>query len=368
MDEIVKEFLVESTENLEQLDRDLVALESNSADREKLASIFRTIHTIKGTCGFLGFSKLEKVAHAGESLLSRLRDGVLVLVPEITTGLLSMVDAVREMLANIEVSESEGNGDYASLIDKLTLLQTSVITPASPAAPKPVAAAPEPIKAPVAAEATHTDPPNMGDLLLQIGQIVREQLAAAVQQQREGDPRHLGEILVDQGAIEPKVVLEALQVQKEMGGGSVASSSIRVDVGQLDKLMNLVGELVLARNQILQFSASQQDPVFLGTTQRLNLVTTELQEGVMKTRMQPIDNVWNKLPRVVRDLALACGKQVRVEMEGKETELDKTLIEAIKDPLTHLIRNSVDHGIESPEKREAAGKPPEGRLLLRAFH
>ena len=131
-DEIVKEFLVESTENLEQLDRDLVALESNSADREKLASIFRTIHTIKGTCGFLGFSKLEKVAHAGESLLSRLRDGVLVLVPEITTGLLSMVDAVREMLANIEVSESEGNGDYASLIDKLTLLQTSVITPRFP--------------------------------------------------------------------------------------------------------------------------------------------------------------------------------------------------------------------------------------------
>ena len=198
-----------------------------------------------------------------------------------------------------------------------------------------MAAAPEPIKAPVAAEATHTDPPNMGDLLLQIGQIVREQLAAAVQQQREGDPRHLGEILVDQGGDRTEGRSGGFAGPKGDGRRIGCLHSIRVDVGQLDKLMNLVGELVLARNQILQFSASQQDPVFLGTTQRLNLVTTELQEGVMKTRMQPIDNVWNKLPRVVRDLALACGKQVRVEMEGKETELDKTLIEAIKDPLTH---------------------------------
>jgi chemotaxis protein histidine kinase CheA len=139
-------------------------------------------------------------------------------------------------------------------------------------------------------------------------------------------------------------------------------------VGLLDKLMNLVGELVLARNQILQFSTTQQDSTFLNTTQRLNLITTELQEGVMKTRMQPIGNIWSKFPRVVRDLATGCGKQIRLEMEGKETELDKTLIEAIKDPLTHVVRNSVDHGVEMPEARVAAGKPAEGRLFLRAFH
>ena len=139
-------------------------------------------------------------------------------------------------------------------------------------------------------------------------------------------------------------------------------------MGLLDKLMNLVGELVLARNQILQFSSTQQDTSFLNTSQRLNLITTELQEGVMKTRMQPIGNIWSKFPRVVRDLATSCGKQVHIEMEGKETELDKTLIEAIKDPLTHLVRNAVDHGIEMPEKRLAAGKSPEGRLFLRAFH
>jgi two-component system chemotaxis sensor kinase CheA len=158
---------------------------------------------------------------------------------------------------------------------------------------------------------------------------------------------------------------EAVKTQQE---ARLSEGSIRVDVGLLDKLMNQVGELVLARNQILQFADSLNDPAFLGTSQRLNLITTELQEVVMKTRMQPIGNIWSKFPRIVRDLALQCGKKVRIESEGKETELDKTIVEAIKDPLTHLVRNAVDHGIESPEARLAAGKPEEGCLFLRAFH
>lgn len=149
---------------------------------------------------------------------------------------------------------------------------------------------------------------------------------------------------------------------------AVSDSSIRVDVGLLDKLMTLVGELVLARNQIMQFSTSQEDSSFLGTVQRLNLLTTELQAGVMKTRMQPIGNIWGKFPRLVRDLAVACGKQVRIDLEGQETELDKTIIEAIRDPLTHMIRNAVDHGIEPPQDRAARGKLAEGRLYLHAFH
>src|SRR5262249_46628113 len=140
------------------------------------------------------------------------------------------------------------------------------------------------------------------------------------------------------------------------------------DVGLLDKLMTLVGELVLARNQIVQFGTTQEDSGFLGTLQRLNLLTTELQAGVMKTRMQPIANLWGKFPRVVRDLAVACGKQVRIDMDGQETELDKTIIEAIRDPLTHMVRNAVDHGIELPAERVARGKPAEGRLHLHAFH
>jgi two-component system chemotaxis sensor kinase CheA len=154
----------------------------------------------------------------------------------------------------------------------------------------------------------------------------------------------------------------------ETRASAVSDSTIRVDVGLLDKLMNLVGELVLARNQVLQFTIQSADSAFLATSQRLNLITTELQGSVMKTRMQPIGNVWNKLPRVVRDLAAACGKEVRIEMEGQETELDKTIIEAIKDPLTHIVRNSVDHGIERPEARVERGKPAEGCLKMRAYH
>ncbi len=203
---------------------------------------------------------------------------------------------------------------------------------------------------------------------MQSGVTTPEQIQEALALQHEGDARHIGEILVENGVAKPAAIQEALQGQAEARSSALSESNIRVDVGLLDKLMNLVGELVLARNQILQFSSTQQDSTFLNTTQRLNLITTELQEGVMKTRMQPIGNIWSKFPRVVRDLATGCGKHIRLEMEGKETELDKTLIEAIKDPLTHLVRNAVDHGVETPDKRVAAGKPAEGRLFLRAFH
>lgn len=316
LEDVVKEFLVESFENMDRLDRDLVALERDPSSREILARIFRTIHTIKGTCGFLAFGHLEAVAHVGESLLSRLRDGDLRLTPEITSALLAMVDAVRDMLAHIEAAGNDGDKDYPELIEALTRLQQG-----GQAAPVQ-----GPVQAPAQAEVA---------------------VPAA-----------------------PIIAQAQAQAQEQVGAGQsmVSDSTIRVDVGLLDKLMNLVGELVLARNQILQFSASQKETVFLATTQRLNLITTELQEGVMKTRMQPIGNIWGKFPRVVRDLALSCGKQVQIEMHGRETELDKTIIEAIKDPLTHIIRNAVDHGVEDPGRRAAAGKPPSGRLSLRAFH
>ena len=373
MDDIVREFLVESNENLDQLDRDLVTLEKDPTAREILASIFRTIHTIKGTSGFLGFGKLESVSHVGENLLSRLRDGRLLLDAEITSGLLALVDAVRQILVSVETTGQEGEGDYGSLIELLTRLQggegkepaATSAAPSQAASPAPAPpAAVEPAAKP--AEADPVQP--VGEMLVQAGQVEPEQVRQALELQQEGDSRRLGEILVDKGAAQPSAVLEALQTQAEVRSSALSDSNIRVDVGLLDKLMNLVGELVLARNQILQFSSSQQDATFLNTSQRLNLITTELQEGVMKTRMQPIGNIWSKFPRVVRDLATACRKQVNIEMEGKETELDKTIIEAIKDPLTHLVRNVVDHGIESPEKRLAAGKPAAGRLFLRAFH
>jgi two-component system chemotaxis sensor kinase CheA len=345
MDSLVSEFVVESYENLDQLDRDLVVLEQNPSDHSTLSSIFRTIHTIKGTCGFLGFPRLESVTHAGETLLSRLRDGELTVSPEITSALLACVDAVRQILACIEASNDEGETDCTELRDTLTRLAEG----------EGEAAVPERTGG------------RFGELLIKSGLVPKEEVEKALREQEQGDPRRLGEILVERKVLPPQFVADTLRLQEEAHGGT-GSSSIRVDVRLLDKLMNLVGELVLARNQILQFTAQRGDPTFLGTSQRLNLITTELQEGVMKTRMQPIGHVWSKFPRVVRDLAVSHGKQVRIEMEGNETELDRTIIESIKDPLTHVVRNSVDHGIETPEQRRARGKPDEGRLFLRACH
>jgi len=344
------------------LDRELVGLEKNPDDRDSLASVFRTIHTIKGTCGFLGFNKLETVAHVGENLLTRLRDRQLTLNPEITTALLSMVDAVRQMLGQIEASGQEGGRDDSVLIATLT----GLLQPAVPAQSEVVAA---PASTFEAADVPLNEVPlNIGDILMQRAGVTPAELLLAAEKQKEGDPRRIGEILVEQGAARAADVVDALRIQQSSRGTAISDSTIRVDVGLLDKVMNLVGELVLARNQVLQFANRMKDTSFLAASQRLNLITTELQEGIVKTRMQPIGNIWSQFPRTVRDVALGCGKEVVIEMEGKETELDKTILEAIKDPLTHLVRNSVDHGIELPEDRSKAGKNRTGRLTLRAFH
>jgi two-component system chemotaxis sensor kinase CheA len=404
--ETVKDFLVESSENLDRLDRDLVGLEKNPKDAEAMAGVFRTIHTIKGTCGFLGFSKLEKVAHVGENLLTRLRDGQLTLNPERTTALLGMVDAVRQMLREIESSGEDGEVDYPELRETLTTLQTP--GPGDAGAP---AGAPEKVVLPPpgmkkleaveAAPAPESEPPSanaekesaaeaqplktslgrkksdesgrkpvrgkIGAALVDRGAAKAADIALALEEQEKGDRRRLGEILVALGLAKAEDVAAAQQAV-ETKLRDTAPESIRVGVNLLDKLMTLVGELVLARNQLLQISNTVEDTGLQAVSQRLNLIATELQEEVMKTRMQPIGNVWAQFPRTVRDVALACGKQVEIEMQGKETELDKTIIEAIKDPLTHLVRNSVDHGIELPELRAKTGKPAAGRLVLRAFH
>jgi two-component system, chemotaxis family, sensor kinase CheA len=363
LDEIIGEFLVESHENLDRLDQELIDLEQD-ADADTLASVFRTIHTIKGTSGFLGFGTLERVTHVGENLLSKLRDGELEVTAPITSALLAMVDAVRQILHDIESDGTEGPETFTDLVALLERLQSG-----EPVASAPdVSDCPEPgADGPVEREVAG-DPLPLGELLVATGKASPEEVAQAVTRQEGGDPRHVGELLVEQGAIAPADVAEALSAQGDRRGPVASETSIRVDVGLLDDLMNLVGELVLARNQILQFTHTSGDATIANTSQRLNLITTELQEGVMKTRMQPIDNVWAKFPRVVRDLSVACGKQVRIEMQGRDTELDKTIIEAIKDPLTHLVRNAVDHGVEAPADRQAAGKPVEGTVRLRAYH
>ncbi|HTP43611.1 MAG TPA: chemotaxis protein CheW [Candidatus Acidoferrum sp.] len=388
--DIVKDFLQESSENLDRLDRELVGLEKNPRDADALASVFRTIHTIKGTCGFLGFDKLEKVAHVGENLLTRLRDGKLTLNPEITTGLLTMVDAVRQMLKEIESTGQDGDDTYPELLQTLSRLQepaagdatssTAQAQPPKPTTKKPLeeprAETPAPEKAgapPKHAEIKALSAKfrpvrgKMGGLLVERGLLKPEELAIALEEQDKGDRRRLGDILVSLNLAKPEDINAVVQFL-ESRTRETAPETIRVGVNLLDKLMTLVGELVLARNQLLQLSNTSRDAGLQAVSQRMNLIATELQEEVMKTRMQPIGNIWSQFPRTVRDVALGCGKQVEIEMVGKDTELDKTIIEAIKDPLTHLVRNSVDHGIELPEDRARAGKDPTGRLTLRAFH
>lgn len=333
MDEIVEEFLVECHEAIDKMDSDLVLLEENPKDKALLDRILRVAHSIKGTCGFLGFDKLEAIAHVGETLVIHLRDGTIEMSEEIASALLASVDAYREIVLHIEKDETEGDKNYQELIDTLDALSNPAAAPKTPE-PQSTAAPNAPIQ-----DTPETSPTE----------ITKEQTVTKDK---------------------PSLIAESSLNTQSSPQKEIAESSIRVDVGLLDTLMNLVGELVLSRNQILQYTNEQStlDPALMRASQRLNLITTELQEGVMKTRMQPIGSIWSKFPRIVRDLSLSCNKQVKVEMEGRETELDKTILEAIKDPLTHVLRNSVDHGIETPEERKAAGKPEQGTLFLRAYH
>src|SRR3954451_15228622 len=311
--DIVQEFLVESHENLDQLDRDLVALEQAPGSRELLSSIFRTIHTIKGTSGFLAFNRLERVTHVGESLLARLRDGTQVMTPDTTDALLRMVDVVRTLLSSIEESGAEGEVEIDPAVQAVTACIYSGGTLPAPkhsAAESPADPAPEVTPEPVAAAAVPTP----------------EEVVQAAPVPPPAQPT---------APAEPTGGTQTTQATR-----SIADSSIRVDVDLLDTLMRLVGELVLTRNQMLRGVGELANPVLASTTQRLNLITSELQESVMKTRMQPIEHIWAKLPRVVRDLSSSVGKQVRLVMLGKDTELDRSLLEAVKDPLTHLVRNA----------------------------
>jgi two-component system chemotaxis sensor kinase CheA len=304
-EEILREFLAESLENVVRVEQELVALEREPGDLARIATVFRAVHSIKGTCGFFGFTTLAAVSHAGENLLGRLRSGERTLTPEIAEVLLSLVDALRAILGRIEATQADGENDFHALTERLARLDRGEEDVAPATAPVATAAAAVP---------------------------------AAT-------------------AVTPATAATA--------GGE---SSVRVDVHLLDQLMNLVGELVLARNQLLLEVASPSPGNLTATSQRLHHVTTELQERIMKTRMQAIGNLWSMLPRLSRDVAASCGKQVRLELEGAETELDRSIVEAMRDPLTHLVRNAIDHGVERPDARVANGKSPEGRLLIRAFH
>jgi len=321
MDPIVREFLDESLENLERVDRDLVALESSPGDATLVDRIFRAVHTIKGTCGFLGFSRLEALSHVGEELLARLRAVDVGSAPWVVPLLLELVAATRRLLRAVEKEGSDEGISIEELAGRLAEAAQR-LSPGTEEEPAPEV------------------PGGDTGLWEDVGRVGHD-AAAGASTRLEAESR----------AWEATPRFE--------------DSFVRVDVRVLDRLTDLVGELVLARNQLL---AAPGGEVGEQNMEHLDRTTGELQEGIMRTRLQPVGRAWGRLPRLVRDLAAGCGKRVVLRMEGRETELDRSLIEAIRDPLTHLVRNAVDHGIELPSERRESGKPPEGTIWLRAFH
>jgi len=307
LDDLLKDFLAESAENIAQLDHDLVELERDPSDTSLLNSIFRAIHTIKGTCGFLGLARLEHVSHTAESVLDQLRSGVLKAEPEVISDVLRAVDLIKVILVELESQRAEPVGDDSLLIGLLE----QWITP------------------------------------------VAEQKAVNT------DSAVLPAIAVEPGALlSPSYADQRQQI----------NSSLRVNIALLDSLMNLAGELVLNRNQLLELASKEEDSAIAMPVQQLNRITAELQSAIMKTRMQPVGSAWGKLPRIVRDIARETGKKIELDMKGAATEMDRQLVQALQDPLTHMVRNSADHGIESVASRRAQGKAATGKIVLNAYH
>jgi two-component system chemotaxis sensor kinase CheA len=394
MDDLLREFLTETSESLDTVDNQLVKFEQEPNNAKILDNIFRLVHTIKGTCGFLGLPRLEALAHAGETLMGKFRDGMPV-TAEAVTLILSSIDRIKEILGGLEATEAEPEGNDQDLIVQLHQMveRGMAAMAAAPEAAAPVAAPPP------AAPAPEKPANTAGTLTYQIlerelrpGEVSLDELERAFREtapevappapapapkaapkaevsappapKAEADSHAAPEKASKSAAKKAKTVVEADAGDNDR----VANQSIRVNVDTLEHLMTMVSELVLTRNQLLEISRRNEDTEFKVPLQRLSNVTAELQEGVMKTRMQPIGNAWQKLPRIVRDLSSELHKQIELEMHGADTELDRQVLDLIKDPLTHMVRNSADHGLETPAERAAAGKPETGTIRLSAYH
>ncbi|WP_372425154.1 hybrid sensor histidine kinase/response regulator [Salinarimonas chemoclinalis] len=395
MDELLREFLTETSEHLDTVDVELVRFEQDPNNEKILSNIFRLVHTIKGTCGFLGLPRLESLAHAAETLMGRFRDGLPVTSSAVTL-ILATLDRIKEILAELERTAAEPEGVDSDLIGELERMasadETTLLAEAA-AAPTPE---PEPEPEPVVPAAPEPAPeaPRLGEVSLD--ELERAFLeapgpdddfappapapmpaAVAVVAEPEPAPRPAPAPApapeaakpAPRPAAKPTAAKEAASQEGAASGENVAKvQTIRVNVDTLEHLMTMVSELVLTRNQLLEIARRHEDNGFKVPLQRLSHVTAELQEGVMKTRMQPIGTAWQKLPRIIRDLSSELDKKIELMMQGADTELDRQVLEVIKDPLTHMIRNSADHGIETPAERRAAGKPERGTIRLNAYH
>ncbi len=373
MDDLLSEFLTETSENLATLDVEIVELEKNPNDKELLGNIFRLVHTIKGTCGFLGLPRLEAVAHAGENVLGKFRDGELEVTPEGVSAILECFDQIKYLLGELEETGTEPEGNDQALIDRLNAIADGGGAPA--AAEQPESAAEPAPEAAAEAEESSEEAPEDGDDLQELfnstpgpaDDLNFQGEEKAETKEPEPSPEPSAES-PPAAAAKPPAPSQDKPADAGKKEASIATQSIRVNVDVLEDLMNMVSELVLTRNQLMQILRSHKDSEFALPLQRLSHITTDLQEGVMKTRMQPIGNAWAKLPRIIRDLALELNKKIELQMLGADTELDRQVLDLIKDPLTHMVRNSADHGIEMPEERVAASKPETGKVVLNAFH
>jgi len=354
MDDLLREFLTETNESLDLVDVELVRFEQDPNNAKILDNIFRLVHTIKGTCGFLGLPRLEALAHAAETLMGKFRDGTAV-TGEAVTLVLSTIDRLKQVLHELEQTQQEPEGADTDLISELERMAMEATGPEA----KPVAPAEPRQTVGTLVQQTLERP-------LRPGEVSLDELERAFRETEGPDLAPGKKGAAKAAKAERKPVIEKEDPDKI--DSKVASQSIRVNVETLENLMTMVSELVLTRNQLLEIVRRHEDSEFKVPLQRLSNVTAELQEGVMKTRMQPIGNAWQKLPRIVRDLATELGKDIELEMHGADTELDRQVLDLIKDPLTHMVRNSADHGLETPEERRAHSKPEKGTIRLSAYH
>ncbi len=315
MDELLTDFLAETQEAIDIVDNELLRFELNPNDKAVLDNIFRLVHTIKGTCGFIGLPRLEAIAHAAENILGKIREGKLTANSNIVTSILLSIDCIKFILANLHKTGLEPDGNDLKLIAELNAV---------------------------------ADQSDNNNLNIHSMEVLTE---TAFTQSRQDYTSYN----------EPEA--SSKEDQAKLG-----TQNIRVSVDLLENLMTLVSELVLTRNQLTQLVRKSENSEFTIPVQRLSQCTTELQEGVMKTRMQPIGNAWSKMPRIIRDLSKDLGKKITLDLKGQDTELDRQVLEMIKDPLTHMIRNSVDHGIEKPEVRRLSGKSETGHIRMNAYH
>jgi two-component system chemotaxis sensor kinase CheA len=362
MDDLIAEFITETSESLSMLDSELVKLEQNPNDTQILGNIFRLVHTIKGTCGFLGLPRLESVAHAGENVLGKVRDKEIAVTPKAISMVLEALDRIKMIMDHLSEHGSEPEGEDSDLIRRLNAFADS--NGATDGSDGTIVEKPAEVDLEAAFAAAEVLPPAPA------AQTEEASLPVAVEAPPPPTPAKAAAPELPQ-KLKEEAVKQALNTPApahDEGGAGGANQTIRVNLSVLENLMQMVGELVLTRNQLLQLARSRNNDDFATPLQHLSYITSELQEGVMKTRMQPISNAWAKFPRLIRDLSMELGKKIDLKMLGSETELDRQLLEMIKDPLTHMVRNSCDHGLERPEDRVAAGKGETGTVVLSAYH